>query len=148
MAGSNVFDRDLLIQALLTRIDSECNVLTGDHVAPDAGGWSTGQPGTGTFTAYSVLFTGPVKVTPSVFCTGCYDYSATFTIRSFGATRAQVDGVALEVRTALHTFKPQFGVNKVRLVWCSQIGQVDRLDDTNPKTWRIADTYTADCVPM
>lgn len=149
MAGRfNDFDRSFLIDLLVKHIKAECDVPVGDHIAPDSGGWSAGQPGTGTFVAYTVLSTGPVRVVPSALCDGCYDYSATVTTRSFGTTRQQADDIAMAVRASLHAYKPVFGANKVRIIWCSQIGAVDRMDDTNPKYWRVQDTYTVDCTPL
>jgi len=127
---------------------SNKEVPVGDHEAPEIGGWSAGQPGTGIFVAYTTVFSGAVKVMPSILCPGYYDYQATINTRTFAANRKQADDMALVVRRALHGFRPTLGQNKVRLMYCSQIGPVERMDDTNPKYWRVVDTYQADVGPV
>lgn len=139
-------DRNMLLRFLMSYIKDH-GVLVGDHVAPKEGGWVQGQPGTSAFVPYTVVFTGPVTITQSTFMPGGYDARMTITTRSFGATREQADSISYLVREALAEKKPDAGGFRTNLLWPTNIGAADRLDDVDPKMWRVVDTFSAECTP-
>ena len=142
----SAFNRDALISALIAQI-ATTGIIVGDHIAPKEGGWSSGQPGMGEFTGYTAVFSGQVNLVPSTFCPGDLDASCQFSTRTFGTTRKQADDLALLVRNCLVGFKPDAGEYRTNMLICNSIGPNERMDDTEPKRWRVSDNYTASMVP-
>lgn len=140
------FNRNTFIWLVMGYI-RDAGLYVGDHVAPKEGGWIKGQPGTSAFVPYTVIFSGPISLTQSTFMPGGYDARMTLMTRSFGATREQADTISFQVREALSEKKPDAGGFRTNLLWPSSIGAADRLDDVDPKMWRVVDTFTAECVP-
>jgi len=140
------FDRDAFINEVLDLIKTT-GIMAGDHIAPKEGGWSSGQPGKGTYVGYTALFSGNANFTASVFCPGDYDCQMQFSTRTFGTTRKQADDLARLVRSVLVAVKPDAGEYRTNLLYCSQIGANERMDDTEPKRWRVVDTYSVSMVP-
>lgn len=140
-----MFNRGALTDQILAHLRSATSVPIGDHLAPDEGGWSTGQPNVGEFTAYAVLVSGGVLVTPTGLCTLCFDHRATYTVRTFGALRVQTDQIAQIIREAFLSCPVQeIGSYKSRLFWCNQIGAVERINSNDPAAWRESDTFTVE----
>jgi len=140
------FDRSSAIDLVVQTI-SAAGISVGDHIAPPDAGWSQGQPGSGTFTAYTVVFAMQSQVRPTTLCVKGYEIGLVLQTRTFGANRSQADHIAAKVREALHGITVEIPGFKANPLWCSAIGAVDRMDDTDPKMWRINDSYTADCFP-
>lgn len=143
-----MLDRSELTRIFIERASSS-GVLVGDHIAPKEGGWSEGQPGVGEYRAYAVVKAMNVRINPSSMCVGQYDCTATYTVSCFGTTRVQADVTSMLVREAF--LKEPFRLDvpngmRVNLIWCTGIGASDRIDESDPKAWRVVDTYSVECV--
>lgn len=145
---------DMVLAYLATGVAANPDVTTGkeppigDGVAPAAGGWVDGQPGSGIFVPYVTLMSGgaapralsPASVVPT--------WAVAFELRSTGGSRSQVDWMAKVARDSLDGLKLQrFGDPSWKVVnveWV-RLGPVTRNDATAPPTWQAADTVSLIC---
>ena len=141
---------DLVIAALEAAIADDASVTAGkappvgDNVAPAAGGWANGQPGSGVFVPYLVVVTGggaPRAQSPgSVIPT----FSVSYSLRSHGGSRAQCDWMAKVGRDGIYgVSQVKFGdpLWKVINVEWQQLGPMLRNDSTAPPSWSVSDTF-------
>ncbi len=138
-----------LTDALMTRITTGSGQLVGDGVAPEGGGWATGQPNQGIFVPYIVLVSQGARVSTENF-TGYMDWRVTWSTRNFGGSRKQVDWVAQKSRESIDSInKTLFGDAGVQFkiisVEWESLGAVQRIDTVNPPFWQTFDTFALIC---
>lgn len=120
----------------------------GDGIAPREGGWSGGQPGSGTFAAYAVLgvSAGTPNLTEPVGDTNS-SWSMGYTLRGVGMARGQAEWVCDQTRGMLADLLD--GVKYVDLdgrwrlqrVVFSALGAVTRNDSVDPPYWECQDVF-------
>ena len=124
-------------------------VLIGDGVAPLDGGWQKGQPNQNVFRPYAVLVSGGAGVRENAVFTGIDPtWAVTWSLRSFGGSRKQVDWTAHIVRQAIEgLMKKTFGspTYKIHAVEWQSLGSVSRLDSTDPPFWQAFDSFATVC---
>src|SRR4051794_29884906 len=91
-----------LTPALLAQESGEQDILLGDHLAPEEGGWPGGEPGSGDFVPYVVFTTRPATPSPGVpvGSTEADSWEAAYSLVGYGAQRQQADWIADRARMA------------------------------------------------
>jgi hypothetical protein len=120
----------------------------GDNVAPDAGGWAAGQPGSGVFVPYVVLATGGSAPRALAQSTSIPAWAVGFSLRSHGGSRQQCDWMARVARDGIAGLKgTKFGepIWKIINVEWMGLGPMLRNDATAPASWSVNDTVTLVC---
>lgn len=148
--SKDIFARGVLTDDLLDYLEqtfaaAEFTLLVGDHLAPEEGGWSGGQPGTGEFVPYLVLTTGPAtRNAKDPIGRDNSSWSAAYTLRAVGATRTQADWAADMARSAVVGYakrKPEgLGGWKVQLTLYSVLGDIQRNNSVDPPYYELTDT--------
>lgn len=148
---TTIFSRGVLTDFLLDKLATELTapgILVGDGIAPEAGGWTGGQPGEGNFAPYVVLNTGPASKqgTRETLGNESTSWAATYTTRHVGALRQQADWAADKVRRVLNDFRLKAidldGDWRIMRTEYQQLGAVIRNDSTDPAYWEITDSLT------
>lgn len=124
------------------------NLKVGDGVAPVDGGWLSGSANVDAFIPYTVISSvGAALALPDLWSEP--DWSATFSLRSYGGSRKQCDFAANVARNAVKTLRDEsFGpVNWFKIInvadW--RIGSVERLDQVDPPYWQVFDSFSLIC---
>ena len=138
-----------LTDALITRVTTGSAQLVGDGIAPEGGGWATGQPNKGIFVPYIVVVSQGARVSTENF-TGFMDWRVTWSTRNFGGSRKQVDWVAQKSRESIDSInKTLFGESgdqyKIINVEWDSLGAVQRIDTVNPPFWQTFDSFALIC---
>jgi hypothetical protein len=146
-----VLDTGVLTDHVLDTFEAQVtDVLVGDGIAPEAGGWSKGQPDVDVFVPYAVLAFGGAAPRVSQEMTlgkATETWLASYQVRYHGGSRAQVDWTATKIRAAVESLlKSSFGVegSVVWIQWQS-LGGVSRNDAVNPPIWTASDNFTLHC---
>jgi hypothetical protein len=150
-----LFERGQFTDWLLKQLGEQlpADVLLGDALAPDDGGWVGGQPGQGGFTGYTVLGTVPASPGPAGAELGDAEASSwvlRYTLRSFGGARTQADYCADKARWAWHALASErpvleLGTADLPSRWraerplITQMGGVLRSDQMQPPGWEVTD---------
>lgn len=124
--------------------------MVGRGIAPQAGGWPSGEPGTGDFVEYAVLNTGPAQ-TPAPGenervgarrTSWLFNYRITY----HSINESSVDVLAYQGRKALVQIQGPFTLDGVewtlQSVLIPQFGDTQRDDSTNPAHWRVTDAVS------
>lgn len=144
-----MINHGLLTDALISKVSSSSGQLVGDGVAPDGGGWASGQPNQGIFVPYIVVVSQGARVVIEDF-TNKVDWHVTWNTRCFGGSRKQVDWIAQKARESIDEMnKTIFGYEalpyKVINVDWENLGAVTRIDTVNPPYWQVFDTFSLIC---
>jgi hypothetical protein len=158
MSRKPLFERGRLTDWLLEELGGAlpAEVLLGDGVAPNDGGWQGGQPGQGKFIGYSVLGTGAAAPggTATLAETDSSEWLLRYTLRSAGGVRHQADFCADKARQAWHRLvdagEPVIPLGndadpsnwKVYSPLVVSMGAVSRTDQTQPPFWEVLDEVT------
>jgi hypothetical protein len=145
-----MIDSGALTDLVLEHLSVQTEVVIGDNAAPINVGWLKGQPNQNVFKPYAVLITSGGNVREQANFTGIDPtWAVTWSLRTFGGSRKQVDWAAFVVRQALEgLMKQTFGsdpVYKIHAVEWQSLGSVNRLDTTDPPFWQIYDTFVTVC---
>lgn len=137
-----------LVETMSTGL-ANFDVLVGDGVAPEAGGWTQGQPGVGTseFVPYITVVGGagtPEALAPSL-TDRFADWRMNYQLRSTGASRRQVDwtgdrglDLVIEQRgTRLVLNDESWKIIDIRV---PMMGAPSRTDTTDPPYWETSDS--------
>ena len=141
-------NRGTLTDTIITVLEA-AGLMVGDGVAPKEGGWESGQPNVGRFVPYVVLMAGSVAGVDRNVARGyTKDWMASFSLRTFSATRRTTDALAFAAREALEDCTPfTFGNFKAIHVSVTTIGSMQRSDASDPPLWQEFDSVEVHCVP-
>jgi hypothetical protein len=125
-------------------------VLVGRGLAPPAGGWVTGQPGTGAFRDYVTVKTSvattPIPGQPNPLGRSNASWECTYNLTSAGALESHADDVGDMVRAAIYELAGPLilrGVSwSLQKVQISRLGATNRTDSTDPPSWEVTDTVS------
>lgn len=144
-----IFSRGVLTDYLLDRLDTNLDprIEVGDGIAPEAGGWTGGQPGEGDFKPYVVLSTGPAtKKVQETLGLQSTSWAATYSLRHVGALRQQADWCADMVRRELNDLKVKAidlgGPWRILRTEYMSLGPITRNDSTDPAYWELTDSVS------
>lgn len=142
-------NRGALTDILITTLE-QANLIVGDGVAPKDGGWEGGQPNVGRFVPYVVVMAGSVQGVDRNIASGfTKDWMASYSLRTFSATRRTTDALSFAARQALEDCTPFiFGKFKAIHVSVSTIGSMQRNDASDPPLWQVFDSVEVHCVPQ
>ena len=135
-----------IIDFLVSSLADE-GVLVGRGQAPPAGGWESGQPGTGDFTAYVTLKTGsattPAAGEPARMGTARTSWDVAYSLTSVGALESHADDTADKVRFAIVDLPQSYELRG--FTWVLQQVRTPRLgptlanNATDPPFWEVTD---------
>lgn len=144
-----MIDTGAFTDALLAML-ADGGVLVGDGVAPESGGWDKGQPQVSRFVPYATLgFSGGGVHIDPIAPLGGEDWSLSFSLRSFGGSRKQVDWVAASARAivvSVGAARPLVGGFRVARVSWQSLGAVSRVDSVDPPYWQVYDAFSLLCM--
>jgi hypothetical protein len=141
--------RGQLTGAVFTHLQDGLNgdVLVGRGAAPEAGGWSNGQAGVGSFKDYVVLKTGtastPAPGQPERLAALRTSWVCSYRLTFHGTKESSVDLRADMARALMVTLPEQFTLDGVD--WTLQRVEYARLGDTRPDNstdpahWTVTD---------
>jgi len=141
-------DHGALTDALIAYMDAQTDLLIGDGLAPLDGGWLLGQPNNSVFRPYAVLVSGGAMMRDTPMNSFDPNWSVSWSLRSFGGSRKQVDWAAHKARLSIESFVgTTFGapVFKVYSLEWKNLGAVTRIDSTDPPFWQVFDTFNFVC---
>lgn len=128
---------DRLLEHLLTEL-ANADLLGGDNMAPEEGGWVNGQPQSGYYKPYTVLMLQ--QSSPGESLTHCVEWTTQFSVRHFAASRRQLSWQANKAHVAL--LRPWVDHlsdwQSSRTRWAA-FGSVQRVDTTDPPFWQAYD---------
>lgn len=123
------------------------NVLAGRGVAPQGGGWTSGQAGVGTFVEYVVLKTGqattPGPGQPERLARARTSWVATYQLTYHSTKESLVDPLADKGRALLVTLEGPLDLAGID--WTLQRVEIPRLgptqadNTTDPPHWSVTD---------
>jgi len=137
-----------LTSQVVMALAEESNQLVGDGIAPDGGGWLSGQPNVSAFVPYGVVvFTGATLSDPALrYAEQIRSWETGWRLSSFGGSREQCDWVAALVRNALDDcIGQEFGAYRVTMAQWRSLGPMTRNDSVDPPMWSVSDTFTLRC---
>lgn len=134
-----MYEPDRVLEHLLWA-GSQAELLMGDNLAPAEGGWVNGQPQSGLFKPYTVLMLMQSSPTDG-FCEPPKEWVTQFSVRHYGASRAQLSRQANTARVALLVPWVDGQWRSMRMHWES-FGSVQRVDSTDPPFWQCYDALT------
>ena len=151
MSGSSApIARSLLTEALVLHLTGalfQAEIYVGRGLAPQAGGWSAGQPGSSNFIGYTVLKTGvAVPLEPDPVGRSRMSWKCNYTLTSHGASEAHADDVGDQARCALSDFPEEITLRGVR--WGLQKMELPQLGATvmstavDPPFWSVTDAVS------
>lgn len=120
-------------------------VLTGDGVAPQAGGWMSGSPNVDSFSSYSVV--SYESANPAMEGLNLYpEWLVTYALRHYGGSRLQVDWQSNLARVSfMDVNQLEFDDYKVIGIQWRNLGAVSRIDQTDPSMWQSFDSVALHC---
>ena len=133
---------DFLADALVDQ-----DVLVGRGMAPLAGGWESGQPGTGAFASYVTVKTGnattPAAGEPARMGVARTSWDVAYSLTSVGALELHADDTADKVREAIVDLPKTFTLRgftwTLQQVRTPRLGPTVRNDSTDPPFWEVTD---------
>ena len=143
MPSPTDFARGDLTQVLLAKIRSE--LLCGDAVAPDEGGWDGPPTKNGsTYHSYVVLTPMPAADQSGPLADSSADWTLPYRIDSYGVSRAQVEWQADRSRALIrpvHRENMTAGgeVYRIQQVRVQSLGGIGRSDATDPPEYSQSD---------
>jgi hypothetical protein len=123
------------------------NILVGRGLAPPAGGWVNGQPGTSEFVNYVTIKTGnatsPVPGNPPELGRARTSWEVSYSLTSVGALESHADDVGDSVRSAIVGLPDSFTLRgftwSLQKVNTPRLGATVRNDSTDPAFWEVTD---------
>lgn len=146
---SHILRRGKFTDVLLdyVRMHLASPVQLGDNEQPSAGGWTGEQPGTGQYTPWVSITTGPStpNLTETLARRTGSSWRLVYFVRAAGGNRPQADYAADQARallSALHHMVINDGHQnwKVQKTAYVTLGAIERNDATDPPTFELADT--------
>jgi hypothetical protein len=147
-----VIDRGALTDVVLAHLQAHLQageVLVGDGLAPELGGWAR-EPATGLFRGYTVVVGARLTPRAVPMAAGTPpDFAVEYSMRHYGGSRKQADWVSTAVRTVMATglVKSVFGIDVFKVIgleWTT-MGGPERDATTDPPLWQVYDTLTLVC---
>lgn len=135
----------LLTVDVIAMLAQESGQFVGDGVKPENSGWLSGEPNTGVFAPYSVVtVSGAVtRDYPLSYAETIQSWKVSFRLVHYGASRAQCDFVAFQVRNSVgQLLLTQSGDFRVSGATWSGLGSMSRDDSLNPALWNTSDIFT------
>jgi hypothetical protein len=150
---SRLYQRGPLVDLVLAHLNAgiataSIDLLVGDGTAPKDGGWTKGQPGTGTCRPYLVLT--DVGASPRPFGDAVRDqdtsWSQNYSVRYCGGSRQQAHWAGDHSRASLQDLQKTVVAipaswKIVRIMYAS-LGPVMRNDSIDPPLWEGSDSVT------
>lgn len=140
--------RNALTKVIVDHLVSELGsaVLVGRGAAPQAGGWSGGQPGQGTFQAYTSVRSRsaltPSPLMPNPVGRNLNSWKVGYRASCFGALESHAGDTCDRVGEALATLSGVFtlrGVNwQLQLVEFGALGEIVPNNSTDPPYWQTS----------
>jgi hypothetical protein len=133
-----------LTNAIIGALEA-AGLVVGDAIQPEAGGWQ-GVPGESEFVPYVDVWPTPGGIADGTIASPYSDVDTDYVLRTFGATRAQVEYVADMAWEVMRTADFSTSGRKVTLVRPDVLPGVIRDDDAQPPVffapgrWRICTT--------
>lgn len=140
-----MIDLGALAGLLLGVLGDGSGQLVGDGVAPEGGGWLSGQPNVSAFVPYGVLAsTGAVLADPALrYGDQVRSWDASWRLSSFGGSRSQCDWVATRLRlAAAGCIGVRFGDFRVSMLSWRSLGAMVRSDAVDPPMWSVVDAFS------
>lgn len=142
---SDVVDVGSVTALVLSRYADEL-LPVGDGVAPEAGGWASGQPGVSVFVPYAVVGFGGGAVADTSLCSNGRTWRLSYDLRYWGGSRRQCDWAATTGRRQVDGCHRESFVDETTgrswlvygLRWAG-LGSVSRYDQTDPPFWQARD---------
>lgn len=143
---------DFLLSYLTTGLATTALML-GDGIAPKSGGWTGGQPGAGSFSAYAVLNAGQSTPNQRENILGRNtSWKQPYTLDCYGGSRQQADWASDMLKPlidAISAASPPPGLRtidldapwKIVLSNYTSMGGPTRSDQVDPPVWRAADSF-------
>jgi hypothetical protein len=143
--SNEVIRRSKLTKALFDHLSA--NVLIGRGGAPRDGGWSNGQPGSGTFTPYVVLKTGrastPATGQPERLGPSRTSWVVGYVLTYHNTMESNVDDYADVARDFLVSFPELVRVDevdwRVQRLSIDAMGETRQDNSTAPSHWSVSD---------
>lgn len=138
------------VTVLLLATLREGGSLVGDGIAPEGGGWLSGQPNVSAFHPYGVLaFTGGMPPdTTFRYSEQVRSWELSWRLGAYGGSRAQCDRVAGVLRGSLEgVLGLVFGDPAYRVTGLSwrSLGPMTRNDSIDPPMWSVLDSFSVRC---
>lgn len=143
-----MIDIGQLTAQVVMALGSESGQLVGDGIAPQGGGWLSGQPNVSAFVPYGVLlFQGALTADPALrYREQVRAWNTTWRVSSFGGSREQCDWIAALMREGLDDcIGQEFGAYRVSMASWVSLGAMTRSDAIDPPMWTVSDTFTLRC---
>jgi hypothetical protein len=143
-----VIDVGQLTKQVVMALGESSGQLFGDGIAPEGGGWLSGQPNVSAFVPYGVLlFQGATLSDPALrYNEQIRSWSTNWRVSSFGGSREQCDWMATLAREGLDDcLGQQFGAYTVTMATWGSLGAMTRNDGIDPPMWSVTDTFSLRC---
>ena len=122
-------------------------ILVGRGLAPAAGGWDKGQPGTSGFVKYVTLKTGnavtPSQGEPNPVGRTRASWDVSYQLTSVGAMESHADDTGDQVRFVIVDLPKEFTLRgfhwTLQQVRTLRLGPTIRNDSTDPAFWEVTD---------
>lgn len=135
----------LLTRQVLLALSQESGQLVGDGIAPEGGGWLSGQPNVSAFVPYGVLaFMGATLPDPALrYSEQVRSWDTSWRVSSFGGSREQCDWVAALLREGVDDcIGQEFGEYRVSMASWRSLGAMTRNDSIDPPMWSVSDLFS------
>lgn len=143
-----MIDVGAVTKLLVATVHQSSGQLVGDGVAPEGGGWLSGQPNVSAFVPYSVVaFQGATLSDPALrYAEQTRSWTTTWRMSSYGGAREQCDWMATLARQAVDKIiKQAAGGYEVTMVMWGSLGPMTRNDAIDPPMWAVSDTFSLRC---
>lgn len=143
-----MIDTGALTDHMIATLSQLSWLEVGDGIAPEAGGWTQGQPNVDQFVPYVVVaFTSAKPRTPELTMLKQEQaWVSQFQLRYHGASRPQVDWTGTSCRSIvsslLKTSIPPLDEFEITWVEWQVLGGVVRNDSVDPPIWNATDSLT------
>lgn len=137
------FARGDLTAWLLTRMGTE--LMVGDAIAPDAGGWDGPPTKDGSsYQAYVVLTPMPASDNTGPMADSSADWTLPYRIDSYGISREQVEWQADKARALIRPTRRENitaggDTYRIQQVRTTSLGGIGRTDNTEPSEYSQSD---------
>lgn len=137
-----------LTARIVAVLGEQSKQLVGDGIAPEGGGWLSGQPNVSAFVPYGVVsFQGAaLSDTALRYSEQVRSWGTQWRVSSYGGSREQCDWVATLMRAAVgDCIGQQAGAYRVAMASWRSLGPMMRSDAIDPPMWSVSDAFTLRC---
>lgn len=128
------------------KTELEPKILVGRGLAPKAGGWTSGQPGSGLFKSYVTVRTGraitPAPGEPNTIARNLGSWLVTYRLGCFGAMESHAGDIADQASEAISTLAGPFELRGVswtlQQVLFGTMGDILPNNSTDPPYWQTS----------